>query len=86
VKVELLITASHFFPLKELFKKNMQGMNHSLGTIIKKLISFLIEHDLETALSLVLHVVYESYLVLVVSYFSGVVHQMELKMFWQIFM
>ncbi len=43
------------------------------------MISFLAEHDLGTALSLVLHLIYESCLVVVVNCFSGVVHQMELE-------
>jgi hypothetical protein len=72
VKVELLITASHFFPLKELCKKNTQCINHRSGRTIKKLNSFVIEHHLATALSLVLHLIYDSCLVIVVTCFSGV--------------
>ncbi len=63
-----------WFGLSYLCKKNTYCINHSSGRTIKNLNSFLIEHDLATALSLVLHLIYECCLVLLVTCFSGVLY------------
>jgi len=62
------------FRSKKLCKKNTYNINHSSGTTTKILNTFLIEHDLATALSLVLHLMYESCLLLVLTCFWGVLY------------